>query len=52
MKIRIKLADWITKNEVSNYRKTLEQIAAINVTPDSNGTLRKAVRIAREALND
>lgn len=33
-------------------RHTLEEIAAIHVTPESNGTLRKAVRLAREALND
>lgn len=65
MNWREKLADWLTGGELSELRDevviasnalsdawdALEEISAIPVTPESNGTLRKAVRIAREVIN-
>lgn len=59
-----KLANWISggeyyraiygeddaKAKADKFAAALANIAATSVTPESNGTLRRAVRIAREAL--
>lgn len=64
MNWREKIADWLTGGEyfraiygeedaeakADKLSVALANIAAIHVTPESNGTLRRAVRIAREAL--
>lgn len=39
------------EDNLLHYRKQLESIASIPVTPSSNGQTRKAVRIAREVLS-
>lgn len=64
MNLTDKLANWISGGEyfravyaeveaearADKFAAALASIAVTSVTPESNGTLRRAVRIAREAL--